>query len=209
MDQELLNIVNEHGHAVGQATREEVHRKGYWHETFHCWFIGREADVQYIYFQIRSDTKKDYPSLLDITAAGHILAHEVIEDGIREVKEEIGINVSIDELISVGVIKDSIIEKGMIDHELAHVFLYDCDCNLPMNAFQLQAEEVSGMVKIEFESFCELWSGKRTEVMMTGFENDSEGRPIPVKKAVNKACFVPHEHTYYEHVLNAIRSEIK
>lgn len=207
MDQELLNIVNEQGHAVGQATRGEVHRKGYWHETFHCWFVSREADAQFIYFQKRSDAKKDYPSLLDITAAGHILAHEVIQDGIREVKEELGINVSFDELISVGIIKDSIIEKGMIDHELAHVFLYESD--LLLNAFQLQREEVSGIVKIELESFYDLWTGKRTDVMMTGFENDSKGRAMPVEKVVNKACFVPHEHTYYEQVLNAIRREIK
>ncbi|CAM5275178.1 NUDIX hydrolase OS=Lysinibacillus sphaericus OX=1421 GN=LS41612_02185 PE=4 SV=1 [Lysinibacillus sphaericus] len=46
----------------------------------------------YIYFQIRSGQKKDYPGLLDITAAGHLLAVETVEAGIREVKEELGVN---------------------------------------------------------------------------------------------------------------------
>jgi isopentenyldiphosphate isomerase len=105
MESELIKRFDEHGNQAGVATREEIHKMGYWHETFHCWFIGREEGIDYIYFQIRSGTKKDYSNLLDITAAGHLLAHETIYDGIREVKEEIGIDVSFNELVPLGVIK--------------------------------------------------------------------------------------------------------
>ncbi|MFE5426495.1 hypothetical protein [Peribacillus simplex] len=68
------------------------------------WGIGllvfsREADVDYLYLQHRCAMKKDYPNLLDITAAGHLLAHETVYDGFREIKEEIGIDVSFDELV--------------------------------------------------------------------------------------------------------------
>ncbi|MFE4810094.1 hypothetical protein ACFQ9Y_02835 [Peribacillus simplex] len=59
------------------------------------WGIGmlvfsREADVDYLYLQHRYAMKKDYPNLL---------AHETVYDGFREIKEEIGIDVSFDELV--------------------------------------------------------------------------------------------------------------
>jgi hypothetical protein len=44
--------------------------------------------IDYIYRQIRSDINRGYPNLLDITDAEHILAHEMIYDGAREVKEK-------------------------------------------------------------------------------------------------------------------------
>ena len=68
--------------------REEIHRLGYWHETFHCWFVKKVHNEWMIYFQLRSKEKADYPLLLDITAAGHLLAGETINDGIREIDEE-------------------------------------------------------------------------------------------------------------------------
>lgn len=70
MENEMLKIFDENKHQIGIATREEVHRLGHWHEAFHCWFVSREEEKDYIYLQLRSDMKKDYPSLLDITAAG-------------------------------------------------------------------------------------------------------------------------------------------
>lgn len=202
MNHETLNIFDEHGNGAGQATRGEVHRVGHWHETFHCWLAAKESDTDYLYFQVRSQAKRDYPNLLDITAAGHILSHETIKDGIREVKEEIGIKVSYDELISLGIVKDSIVSKGMIDKELAHVFLYKS--KVSMDEFQLQEEEVSGIVRLALEIFSELWFGHIDEVVINGFELNSAGEKVSIHRTVNKNSFVPHEDTYYEHVLKSI-----
>jgi hypothetical protein len=62
METEQLKIFDENRNPIGVASREDVHRLGYWHETFHCWFV-------------------------DITAAGHLMADESVEDGVREIKE--------------------------------------------------------------------------------------------------------------------------
>ncbi|MFC0271472.1 hypothetical protein ACFFIX_08395 [Metabacillus herbersteinensis] len=88
---------------------------GHWHEAFHCWFIGKEGGIDYVYLQICSNEKKDYPNLLDITAAGHLLSHETIYDGVREVKEELGINVTYAELVPIGVIKYCVTKENFID----------------------------------------------------------------------------------------------
>jgi isopentenyldiphosphate isomerase len=68
VENEKLKIFDEHRTQIGVATLEEVHRIGHWHEAFHCWLISKEGEIDYIYLQIRSDEKKDYPNLLDITA---------------------------------------------------------------------------------------------------------------------------------------------
>lgn len=70
MEDEFLRIFDEDRNEIGIASRGEVHRLGYWHETFHCWFVTKYDDTDYIYSQLRSAHKRDYPNLLDITAAG-------------------------------------------------------------------------------------------------------------------------------------------
>ncbi|QOT00974.1 NUDIX hydrolase [Brevibacterium sp. JNUCC-42] len=202
MEIEMLAIFDESHNQVGSASRAEVHSQGLWHETFHCWFISRGNGIDYIHFQIRSEMKKDFPSLLDITAAGHLLAHETIHDGIREVEEELGIHVSFNDLVPLGVIKNCIKQEGFIDRELSHVFLYQS--KQAMSDYTFQQEEVSGMVKAEFAGFCELWLGDKQELVVEGFERNMESECIPVQKLVGKQNFVPHERAYFEDVIKSI-----
>lgn len=202
MEIELLNIFDEGRKQIGVAPREDVHRKGYWHETFHCWFIQRENDKNHIYFQNRSKNKKDYPDLLDITAAGHLLSHESVMDGIREVEEELGINVAFEELVPLGVIDYSVEKEDFIDKELAHVFLYRSGYQL--DDFNPQLDEVSGIVRIAMEDFYELWFNGKKSIESIGFKI-SNGKRVQVSKQVTKDDFVPHEDYYYRRVLHSIR----
>ncbi|WP_332310344.1 hypothetical protein [Metabacillus litoralis] len=119
MENELLKIFDDDRNQIGIASREDVHKFGYWHEAFHCWFISKVRDTYYLYLQLRSATKKDYPNLLDITAAGHLLANETVQDGVREIKEEVGIYISFHELIPLGIIDYCVIKEDFIDKELA------------------------------------------------------------------------------------------
>ncbi|WP_221564817.1 NUDIX domain-containing protein [Alkalihalobacillus sp. TS-13] len=203
MESELLKIYDDQRNPLGVATREEVHRMGFWHETFHCWVTSLIGNQYYIYLQIRSNQKKDYPNLLDITAAGHILAKETIDDGIREIEEEIGIDVTLEELKTVGKIESCTTMEGMIDKEIAHVFLYDKPMNF--DDFTLQEDEVSGIVKAEFNAFHEFCSGKAQSLLVEGFNLDPSGMKIPVKMTVDMTHFVPNDGTYYEQVANKIR----
>lgn len=205
MENEMLKVFDNNRNQIGIATREEVHRLGYWHEAFHCWFVSVE-DKRYIYLQLRSPMKKDYPSLFDITAAGHLLAHETALDGVREIKEEIGIDVSDHELMSLGIIEYHVNKTGFIDKELANVYLYIGE-NI-LNEATLQKEEVSGIVRTEFESFCKLWLGEVDQIKIIGFEMINENK-ILIGKIIGKDNFVPHEITYYENVIKLIDEKMK
>jgi isopentenyldiphosphate isomerase len=203
-DKEMLKIFDKDKNYIGNATREDVHRLGHWHEAFHCWFISRDEDKYYIYLQLRSAIKKDYPNLLDITAAGHILSHETIMDGIREIHEEIGILVSHEELELLGIIDYCVEKENFIDKEIAHTYLYEY--KQAFSDFVLQQEEVSGIFKTEFNEFYDLWTGRLDTIKLTGIIQHGEGSISEI--VVGREHFVPHYESFYQTIVDLIRHKI-
>jgi isopentenyldiphosphate isomerase len=205
MESEQLKIFDDYRNQIGVATREDVHRLGYWHEAFHCWFISEEKGTHYIYLQLRSNTKRDYPNLLDITAAGHLLANETVQYGVREIKEEVGIDISFQELIPLGIIDYCVIKEDFIDKELANVFLFKSENSF--DDFTLQEEEVAGIVKAEFNHFVELWFGERETIKIRGFEI-KDGNKSSIDESVGRDEFVPHQLKFYKTVIQKIKEKI-
>lgn len=182
---EILRTFDENYHYIGDENRDVVHREGLWHETFHCWLI----DEEFIYIQKRSANKKDFPSLFDITAAGHLEADETIKDGIREIKEELGIQVGFSSLIEIGVIRDVIELPNFYDYEFAHVYLYQS--TFKMGDFSLQKEEVDGIYKIRQNDFIDLCLGKIKQVNCISMTDLTEYK-------IGIIDFVPHPPTYFK-----------
>ena len=202
MNQEMITIVDEQRHPIGVKSRDEVHKEGDWHETFHCWFLQRDKETDYIYFQLRSPEKKDFPNLLDITAAGHILAHETVADGVREIHEELGIEVQMADLAPVGIIKDCLVTDRFIDREFSHVYIYKLK---ETPAFHLQKEEVSGIGRTDFHSFYAFCMGNQANVVVEGFVADENGEQVAMTKSVAKQDFVPHEEAYWQTIAEVIK----
>lgn len=182
---EKLRTFDKNYRYIGDENRDIVHREGLWHETFHCWFI----DEQFIYIQKRSANKKDFPSLFDITAAGHLEADETVEDGIREIKEELGIQVDFSSLIKVGVIHDVIELQNFYDYEFSHVYLYPS--TFIQEDFSLQEEEVESIHKVRQQDFIGLCLGKIEQVNCTSMTDLTEYK-------IGLVDFVPHPPTYFE-----------
>jgi len=199
----MIAIYDEQLVKVGTKTRREVHEKGYWHKTFHCWILLKEQTGYSIYLQLRSKQKKDYPHLFDITAAGHLLAHETVEDGIREVQEELGIAANAKEFILLGVIKNTIISKKMIDKEFSYVHIYVAK-EIP--AFMLQQEEVAGMVKGSFKEFYQLCMGEKNEMAVHGFAVRTDHSVESIEKRLDKSNLVPHEKAYWKNAALLIKN---
>ncbi|WP_088009197.1 NUDIX hydrolase [Indiicoccus explosivorum] len=187
MEHELIQAVDGNRRPIGIFPRAEIHRQGFLHETFHCWLVRRGE----VFVQIRSAGKKDFPGLLDVTAAGHLLANEQPEDGIRELHEELGLKVRPADLIPLGVIRDDIELPGFIDREWAHVFL------LPVPErvrFILQKEEVEAVERLTLDQFASLVGGSVVRL--------ANGR------SVSKTDVVPHSDHYLEQVIKGMRDRV-
>lgn len=202
MEQEIVKVFNEQHEQIGTATRAEVHEKGLWHETFHCWLVNEN----YIYFQIRSAQKKDYPGLLDITAAGHLLAIETVEAGIREVREELGLTIDIHEIVKMGMTSCSIVSEKMIDNEFCHVYLYPFEDN--WDAFALQYEEVSGVVRAKLDEAEAFFLGKTSTLNIEGYEYFPDGQRAHLVRPVTTAQFVPYRELYVANVINFVKNDM-
>lgn len=179
---ELLKVFDEDYKYVCDETREIIHKKGQWHETFHCWLV----DGTNVFIQKRSATKKDFPSLYDITAAGHLLTDEEIMDGVREVEEELGIQVDLSKLKRMGAVRDVIRLPSFIDKEFANVFLYQS--TLGPDDFTLQLEEVERIHSVAIKDLQALF---RREVENIICSDDTK---------ITLSDFVPHETAYFEAV---------
>ncbi|MCT2534293.1 NUDIX domain-containing protein [Aquibacillus koreensis] len=200
---ELLDIFDEHFNPLGSASRKEVHQKGLWHQTFHCWVVMEQNNQTYLLFQIRHPNKDTFPSKLDISAAGHLLSGETISDGVREVKEELGIDVTLDELLKFGIVKEKLVGKDFIDCEYCHLFMHHTD--LSLSQFSIQEEELTGLVLVKVDDFDNLINDNVGSIKAEGYKME-HGTQRDCQMDVTKQDFVPHHHDYYITVCQAVKS---
>tara|TARA_R110001632_G_scaffold108472_2_gene218403 strand:- start:8650 stop:9216 length:567 start_codon:yes stop_codon:yes gene_type:complete len=140
---ELIDILDSKGKPTGKACLKSIaHKEGLYHATTHVWFYTEDRKVL---LQKRASIKKVFPNLWDVSVAGHIGAGEKIEtSAIREVKEEIGLTISENELTKIGVRKDEIIHpNGILDNEFKHLFI--CKLNVPVSKLTRQISEVDDL----------------------------------------------------------------
>lgn len=152
---EYLDIYDEFGNPIGKDSRENVHNKGLWHKTVHCWLYDKEGNV---YFQIRKDRGTLYT-----TASGHVQAGETIEDAFtREIKEEIGITILPEDTIFVAVVPfkmDRVKKDGTLFKDRAFANVYLSEFEGPVHSFKLDLEELVGLAKVSALDTLELFKG--------------------------------------------------
>jgi isopentenyldiphosphate isomerase len=206
MQEEQLDIFDEAGQHIGVQARSEVHRLGLWHQTFHCW-IYRVVDGQIeLLFQKRHPQKDTCPNLLDITSAGHLLASEQPSDGVRELEEELGLSVGFEELDKLGVIRDVTVAPSIIDKEMCHTFLYECDQSL--REYRVQEEEVTGLFWVTLHELERLFAGEIGQMTVNGFLLTENSEQKDTAMIATKADFVPHEVHYYQQVFAAVKLRV-
>ncbi|MEM7337449.1 MAG: NUDIX domain-containing protein [Actinomycetota bacterium] len=142
---EWLDIVDPSTGAVtGRASRADVHRDGLWHQVFHCMVL--RPSVGTVVLQRRSSTKAAFPDKLDLSATGHLESGETPVDGVREMREELGIDIAPDALVPIGqrLLADDNGEGR--NRELVHLYFVADD--RPLDDYAPDPSEVSALVEI-------------------------------------------------------------
>lgn len=178
---ELIDILDDEGNLTGRNCLKSIaHQKGFNHATVHIWFFTVQGNIL---LQQRGAAKKIYPLLWDVSVAGHVNSGENLYDAaIREVKEEIGLNIKRKALIKIGVKKSfKSYDSGVIDNEFHTVFI--SKLNEDINNLSAQKEEVEALKIVSSSTFKEL-----------------------LENSEHNSHFVSSNKTYYDFVLNEIKN---
>ena len=133
---ELIQIVDKKGNFTGQVMdKEEAHDKNLLHNEVGIFIINDKREVL---LQKRSANKRFSPNKWGL-CAGHVDAYESLETAaLREIKEEVGLDLSLKELIPYG-------ERAInISDSNSHItYFYYVICNKKAEDFVIQEEELS------------------------------------------------------------------
>ncbi|HEX4865715.1 MAG TPA: NUDIX domain-containing protein, partial [Acidimicrobiales bacterium] len=122
---ELFDTYDELGHFLEAISSEIVHQEGRWHRSFHCWITGQDhAGRKTVLFQRRGPFSRDFPNLLDISSAGHYRAGEGIDGGLRELREELNLEIRPEDLQLLATRRISeILYNGRRNNEVQDIYL--------------------------------------------------------------------------------------
>lgn len=158
-NEEMLDVRDNAGNLTGVVkARRLVHRDGDAHATSHVWLVRRNSNQSGtgvdILLQKRSHNKDSFPDCYDISSAGHIPAgQDYLESAIRELKEELGIEASAQDLHFIGMHdgfeKAEFYGEPFINHEISSVYILERD--ISDDGFKLQKEEVQSVRWIDFD----------------------------------------------------------
>ncbi len=155
---ELVEILAEDGKQVGKRVNKFVaHKKGICHGISAIALVDKKGKLL---IQKRSPNKKDEPNKWDLSSAGHIDIDETPEQAaVRELYEETGIKIKIEELKLIGTYLNKIRlnNKVLINH-FTYLFLIQKDINI--NNIKIQEYEVSDIIFVDKKKYNELVNNK-------------------------------------------------
>jgi isopentenyldiphosphate isomerase len=186
---EFLDVYDKDKNYIGKFTRKEVHEKGLWHNTVHCWLYDKEGNI---FFQRRKDKGTLYT-----TASGHVVAGETITEAFsREISEEIGLNIDKEKCIFANIViwqMDEIRSDGtrFFDQVFANVYLYEY--NGALDKFNYQDEELSCIVRVNAKEVLELLKAENGKIK--GFEIVKNNNIIEIiEKDIYFSDFLVNKH---------------
>lgn len=153
---EYLDIVDESGKPTGEVIeRTEAHRTGVLHRTAHVWIARRKDGRVQLLLQKRCMNKDSFPGCYDISSAGHIpVGQEYADSALRELKEELGVEIAPDELIPCG--RKRLDMQGIfhgepyLDRQISQVYLLWLDRE--ESGFRVQQEEIDSVMWMDFSA---------------------------------------------------------
>ena len=138
--QETFDILDAKGRYTGKtATRDERHQSGHWHKAVAIFIINSKNQVL---LQKRSDSKKLWPGMWDVSAGGHVLAGEFgFQAVMRECEEELGLKLDKNDITFIGATTSTNLKGDVINNHFNEYYIVHKDLN--PSTLKLQTEEVS------------------------------------------------------------------
>ncbi len=164
MTKEYFDVLDENGNKTGKIKlRNEVHRDGDWHRGVHIWIINNNGDIL---LQRRCANKDCHPNMLDISSAGHLTAgDDSLTGAIRELKEELNLDVKEEELKFIKTFKKSSINaKNFINNEFADMYILKTDKTI--NDMTYQESEISEIFFVPYKEFKKMVENKQPDLLM-------------------------------------------
>ncbi|GAA5105269.1 NUDIX hydrolase [Haloechinothrix salitolerans] len=153
-----IDIFNDRYEHLGTEDKKEAHRQGLWHRTFSA--LALNPITRRIMLQKKAPGRYsfDRPDYADITVGGHYHAGETIPDGIREVHEELGLDIEYADLHPIGLRQTAVtLAPDYIEREFQHWHLLPLGIDL--DAIPLADAEVSGLVDLDIDDAIALAEG--------------------------------------------------
>ena len=204
---ELLEVYDPEGNPTGQAMpRGTVHLEGHWHLAFFCWVARPGARGIEILLQHRAARKDVWPLRFDASAAGHIRFGESLEEAAREVREELGIEVELRDMVPLGRHRqqhDHV--NGLIDRE--HHALHLLTPGPPDAAYRPDPLEVAGLAWIDADDLLGLVEGRIDSATARYRAVDAPADAF-VDRTLTGADLVPYADGYHRRLIETIGKHV-
>ena len=144
---EFLDVLDGDGNPTGAtAEKDDAHARGLWHQVSYIWVVNSRGELL---MGRRSALKKERKHWWTYSALGHVQAGETPAAGaVREIKEEIGIDVKESELKLLRITKKS--EKK----EFVHAFVVRRD--LPVENYVVDPREIEAIKYVPWQDLAKL-----------------------------------------------------
>ena len=144
---ELLDVLDENGKVTGKKEEKEtIHKMGIWHREV---AVLIQIEKGEFLIQKRAATKKQAPNKWGMTA-GHVDAGESFEEAmIREIKEELGIDVLIQDLKLIGIYKQAEGNEKITNNNYTKYYYYKT--NKKIEDYTICLEELSQLKYITMQ----------------------------------------------------------
>ncbi|MGE3269752.1 MAG: NUDIX domain-containing protein [Chloroflexota bacterium] len=204
---ELLEVYDSAGNQTGRAlTRRVIHLEGHWHLAFFCWVARPGPRGTEILLQHRAARKDVWPLSFDASAAGHVRFGESLEEAAREVREELGIQVELADMIPLGRHRQEHRHaNGIIDLEYHQLHLLTP--GPPDAAYAPDPLEVAGLAWIDADDLLGLVEGRIAEATVRYRAVDAAPDGF-VDRVLTAADLVPYEDGYHRRLLEHVHRHV-
>ena len=158
---EQIDFFDENCNFIGVTSIDEVHQKGLWHQTVAFWLFNPKERV--VYLQLRGPKNRIGPNTFDASSGGHLSAAETKEDGVRELKEELGLSILPEQCVYFKMYKNIVHLPNYTNHEFCHIYFIETENSL--KDFVLEKGEVSNLFALNFVDIHTFLQGKSVEII--------------------------------------------